>query len=159
MKNKRESTISSLQLLYNRREEYRKETFNCSKIALDILRTYSNLKDNDVLTGFNDFDNQFRGFNFGELVIVGGRPGMGKTAFLISLAFNISTNLPILYFSYDRSTSQMIMRMLLMLSGVKELSVFDKKMQIDQHLKILPAFDELQKYNIHINSNYKYPSD
>ncbi len=159
MKNKRDNTLSSIQLLYNRREEYKKETLNCSKIALDILRTYSNLKDNDILTGYDDFDNQFRGFNFGELVIVGGRPAMGKTAFLINLAFNISTSYPILYFSQDMSTAPLIMRMLLMLSGVEEMSIFNENIEIDQHLKILPAFEELQKYNIHINSNYKITLD
>ena len=43
-----------------------------------------------IKTGFNAFDENFAGFTLGELIIIGARPGMGKTQLLINLCLNIS---------------------------------------------------------------------
>lgn len=65
-------------------------------------------------TGFIDLDHMTSGLQSGDLIIVAGRPSMGKTAFAINIAENVAleSNLPIAVFSMEMGASQLVMRML-----------------------------------------------
>jgi len=74
-------------------------------------------------TGFTDFDMQTSGLQPADLVIVAGRPSMGKTTFAMNLAENaaIKSKLPVAVFSMEMPADALAMRMLSSLG------------QIDQH--------------------------
>jgi len=42
-----------------------------------------------VPSGFKDIDDLTTGFQKGDLIIIGGRPGMGKTAFCLNIAQHV----------------------------------------------------------------------
>jgi replicative DNA helicase len=65
-------------------------------------------------TGFTDLDRMTSGLQPGDLVIVAGRPSMGKTAFSINIAENVAidSNLPVAIFSMEMGAAQLAMRML-----------------------------------------------
>ena len=65
-------------------------------------------------TGFLDFDDQTTGLQAGDLVIVAGRPGMGKTTWAIQVAENIATRQkkPVAIFSQEMPSEQLGMRSL-----------------------------------------------
>lgn len=67
-----------------------------------------------VSTGFADLDKLTSGLQAGDLIIVAGRPSMGKTAFSINIAENIALNshLPVAVFSMEMGGAQLVMRML-----------------------------------------------
>ncbi|MDK4680743.1 replicative DNA helicase [Kingella negevensis] len=67
-----------------------------------------------VSTGFIDLDKMTSGLQAGDLIIVAGRPSMGKTAFSINIAENIAINdkLPVAVFSMEMGAAQLVMRML-----------------------------------------------
>ncbi|MEA2021485.1 MAG: replicative DNA helicase [Candidatus Caldatribacteriota bacterium] len=67
-----------------------------------------------IPSGFVEFDDITTGFQPSELIIVAGRPGMGKTAFCMNIAQNaaISRNTPVAIFSLEMSKSQLVQRML-----------------------------------------------
>ena len=67
-----------------------------------------------IPTGFYDLDAMTSGFNRGDLVIIAGRPAMGKSAFAAQIGFNVALlqNLPVVLFSLEMSKSQLGMRML-----------------------------------------------
>ncbi len=67
-----------------------------------------------VSTGFVDLDRLTSGFQGGDLIIVAGRPSMGKTAFALNVALNaaIRHKIPVAVFSLEMSTIQLVMRML-----------------------------------------------
>ncbi|MEE2876402.1 MAG: replicative DNA helicase [Candidatus Neomarinimicrobiota bacterium] len=67
-----------------------------------------------VPTGLTDLDEITSGFQEGELIIVAGRPSMGKTALALTLARNaaIEHKIPIGIFSLEMSNSQLAMRLL-----------------------------------------------
>ncbi|MGO9015511.1 MAG: replicative DNA helicase [Dissulfurispiraceae bacterium] len=67
-----------------------------------------------VPSGFKDLDELTAGFQPGELIIIGGRPGMGKTAFALNVAqhVGIEMNEPVAVFSLEMSKEQLAMRML-----------------------------------------------
>src|SRR5574339_798424 len=69
-----------------------------------------------VPTGFNDLDSKTAGLQPGDLIIVAGRPSMGKTAFALNIAEHValhpSVRLPVGIFSMEMSSSQLARRML-----------------------------------------------
>lgn len=72
-------------------------------------KKYSGLK-----SGFKDLDNLTQGWQNGELIIISGRPSMGKTAFMISMIINMSveSKIPIGVFSLETTANQFIIKML-----------------------------------------------
>jgi replicative DNA helicase len=67
-----------------------------------------------VPTGFVDLDRMTSGLQPGDLIIVAGRPSMGKTAFSINIGENVAidSGLPVAVFSMEMGGTQLAMRML-----------------------------------------------
>jgi replicative DNA helicase len=64
--------------------------------------------------GFYDLDAMTQGFQRSDLVILAGRPAMGKTAFAMNLARNVAAfhKLPVAIYSLEMSKEQLVQRML-----------------------------------------------
>ena len=73
-----------------------------------------------VPSGFAKLDNLTSGWQPSDLVIIAARPGMGKTAFVMSMAKNISIDfgLPVAIFSLEMSSVQLITRMISSETGI-----------------------------------------
>jgi replicative DNA helicase len=67
-----------------------------------------------VPTGFADLDRMTSGLQAGDLIIVAGRPSMGKTAFSINIGENVAidSGLPVAVFSMEMGGAQLAMRMI-----------------------------------------------
>ncbi|MCL4492932.1 MAG: replicative DNA helicase [Nitrospirae bacterium] len=65
-------------------------------------------------SGFKDLDELTSGFQPGDLIIIGGRPGMGKTAFALNIAqhLGVEQKEPVAIFSLEMSKEQLALRML-----------------------------------------------
>lgn len=75
-----------------------------------------------LTTGFTELDEMTTGFHPGDLVIVAGRPGRGKSAFALAIALHNatkSTPVPSVVFSLEMGRSSMAMRMLAADAGVE----------------------------------------
>ncbi len=73
-----------------------------------------------IPSGFKDLDELTSGFQPGDLIIIGGRPGMGKTAFSLNIAQHVGVDLgePVAFFSLEMSKEQIAMRLLSSLAMV-----------------------------------------
>lgn len=73
-------------------------------------------------SGFYDLDSLTQGFQKSDLIIVAGRPSMGKTALSLNIAINIIKNskLPILFFSLEMSKEQIMYRLLAMETNIAQ---------------------------------------
>lgn len=73
-----------------------------------------------ISSGFKDLDELTAGFQPGDLIIIGGRPGMGKTAFSLNIAQHVGIELgePVAFFSLEMSKEQVAMRLLSSLAMV-----------------------------------------
>ncbi|NCS65308.1 MAG: replicative DNA helicase [Hydrogenophilales bacterium CG_4_8_14_3_um_filter_62_83] len=67
-----------------------------------------------IATGFADLDSKTSGLQPGDLIVVAGRPSMGKTALSLNIAENVAldANLPVAVFSMEMGATQLVMRML-----------------------------------------------
>jgi replicative DNA helicase len=90
-------------------------------LLLDVVTRIDELYNRDdpsevtgTATGFSDLDTKTSGLQPGDLIIVAGRPSMGKTAFSINIAENVAldSNRSVAVFSMEMGASQLVMRML-----------------------------------------------
>lgn len=67
-----------------------------------------------IPTGFNELDEVLGGLHPSDLIIIAGRPSMGKTSFALSMAMNMATEqkLPVAIFSLEMSKQQLVQRLL-----------------------------------------------
>lgn len=78
-----------------------------------------------VSTGFTDIDGITSGLQKSDLIIVAGRPSMGKTSFAMNIAENIviSAELPVLIFSLEMPADSLILRMLSSLGRIDQSKI------------------------------------
>jgi replicative DNA helicase len=82
---------------------------------IDLLYHKDNPSDiTGVPTGYNDLDQKTSGLQPGDLIIIAGRPSMGKTALALNMAEHVAVEnkLPVAVFSMEMSGTQLAMRML-----------------------------------------------
>ena len=75
-----------------------------------------------LASGFYDLDSLTQGFQKSDLIILAGRPSMGKTAFVLNIGENIikKYKVPILFFSLEMSKEQLIYRLLANETGISQ---------------------------------------
>ncbi len=75
-----------------------------------------------ISSGFSEFDKLTAGLQAGDLVIVAGRPSMGKTTFAVNVAENaaIGANVPTAIFSMEMPAQQLAIRMISSLGRVDQ---------------------------------------
>ena len=105
-----------------------------------------------IPTGFKHFDKDFNGFGEGELVVIGGRPGMGKTMLMVSLALNISENHKVCFYNYDLSEQNLLSRFISALSDIPVQDIISYQRNDANDRKLFKASEKIQHLQILMNS-------
>ncbi len=116
-------------------------------------------KSEDVIglkTGLSDFDKKIGGLHKSDLIIIAGRPSMGKTAFATNIASNISKEFKnqkknVLFFSLEMSSEQLATRLLGELSEISSENIRTGNLSKKDFSKILSSSDNLKKLNLFID--------
>lgn len=114
------------QSIFDIAEDQVKEGFQSLKdVVTDSFKKLESVAEFDgfvtgVPTGFNDFDRLTAGLQPADLIIIAGRPSMGKTALALNIGYNASagTKKGVAIFSLEMSKSQLGLRLLGFDSGV-----------------------------------------
>jgi len=106
-------------------------------------------------TGFTDLDRMTSGLQPGDLVIVAGRPSMGKTAFAINVAENVAmdSKLPVAIFSMEMGATQLAMRMLGSVGKLNQQDLRTGRLQDDDWGRLTHALGKLNDAPIHIDES------
>lgn len=106
-------------------------------------------------SGFKDLDELTSGFQRGDLIIIGGRPGMGKTAFALNIAQHVAVNVKetIAMFSLEMSKEQLAIRMLCSESMVNSSNVRKGYISRDEWPKLINAAGKLAGAPIFIDDS------
>ena len=106
-----------------------------------------------VPSGFSDLDSKTTGFQNGDLVIIAGRPGMGKTSFALNMMRNaaIDGNKTIGFFSLEMANNQLAMRLLCAEARVDSNLVRSGTLPKSQYRNLSLAVGPLSKANIHLD--------
>ncbi len=109
-----------------------------------------------VTTGFNDLNKKTAGLQGSDLIIVAARPSMGKTTFAMNLCENaaMAQDKPVLIFSLEMPSEQLMMRMLASLSRVDQTKIRTGQLDDEDWARISATMGVLmEKKNIYIDDS------
>ncbi len=117
----------------------------------------ANAKRRVVFTNYYSLDEMTTGFHPGELIIIAGRPGMGKSSLLLSMAVNIARSQdapPIAFYSLEMSREQCTSNMLCGLAKVP-VEVLRKRRGISREYRdvLMESADLLSEYPIMVDDS------
>lgn len=104
-------------------------------------------------TGFSDFDDRTSGLQPADLIIVAGRPSMGKTTFAMNIAENvaISSGEPVAIFSMEMPGEALTMRMISSLGRINQQAVRSGKLEDDDWPRVTSAVQILSQAKMYID--------
>jgi replicative DNA helicase len=108
-----------------------------------------------VPTGFADMDMKLSGLQPSDLIILAGRPSMGKTAFALNIAQNAAVKFhkTVGIFSLEMSKEQLVDRMFASMLGVDSWKLQRGKLDDSDFQNMGPIMDEMNKANIFIDDS------
>jgi replicative DNA helicase len=125
-------TIKTIEKLYNRKEQI-----------------------TGVPTGFSGLDNMTSGLQGGDLIIIAGRPSMGKTAFCLNLveyaAMHASEPVPAVIFSLEMSKEQLVQRLLCSVARIDATRVRNGKLAQSEFPTLVNAAGIIAEAPIYID--------
>ena len=106
-----------------------------------------------VPTGYVDLDRKTAGLQPGDLIIVAGRPSMGKTALALNMAEHVAIDngLPVAVFSMEMSGPQLAMRMLGSVGRLDQHKLRTGRLSDDDWHRLTTAVGRLHDAPIHID--------
>ncbi len=122
-----------------------------------------------VASGLKDLDNKLGGLHKSDLIIIAGRPSMGKTALGTNIAFNVAKNFKekidefgnkklidggkVAFFSLEMSSEQLATRILAEQTKISGDKMRKAELSKDDFKKIAKATSELEEINLYIDDN------
>ncbi|MBI5359065.1 MAG: replicative DNA helicase [Planctomycetes bacterium] len=159
-----ESTADSEQLLDTAEklifEVTKRRTVTASISIKDILRSaFDKLTSEDrfvsgIETGLTDLDNQTGGLHPSQLVIIAGRPSMGKTSFALKIIHHAAVHMqkPVLFFSFEMDCEMIALNMVCSEAKISSFNVrkgtYDKN---EGHSRLLNAAAKMSEAPIYID--------
>lgn len=106
-----------------------------------------------ISTGFADLDKMTSGMQAGDLIIVAGRPSMGKTTFAMNIAENVAigSGLPVAVFSMEMPGDALVMRMISSLGRIDQHRVRTGKLETDEWPRVTSAINILSQTKLYID--------
>jgi replicative DNA helicase len=125
------------------------------KEAVELLaQRYANRGQlNGLTTGFKDLDDLTSGMQRQDLVIVAGRPSMGKTAFALNIAEAVAMRAkqPVLVFSMEMSASQLAFRLISSMGRINQKDLRSGELAEEEWPRVSQAASLLSESKIFID--------
>ena len=106
-----------------------------------------------VSTGFKDLDNLTSGLQKSDLILVAARPSMGKTAFTLNIAQNVSmkSKKNVAFFSLEMSKTQLVARVLAAVAGINSGRIRNGQLSQEDWGKAINALNDLAEAPLYID--------
>ena len=147
------------QVLFNVSQDVQKGKFQeIAPILHKVLDTWGNRKSGSltgVASGFYDLDNLLSGFQKSDLIILAGRPSMGKTALALNFARNCSVDgdVKVGFFSLEMSSQQLVERLITSESKIDSHLVRTGKLPKHEWKKLSESANVLSESSIYIDDS------
>lgn len=146
--------------LFNLTYEIKKQKiFNSAELLTNIFfelkEKFLNPKLPGLASGFSNLDLLTQGFQKSDLIIIAGRPSMGKTAFSLNITLNVIKNLrlPVLFFSLEMSKEQIMYRLLAMETNINQTRLKTGKLYQNDWLKLNKIIKIISKLPLFIDDS------
>ena len=106
-------------------------------------------------SGFSSLDELTQGFQKSDLIILAGRPSMGKTALSLNIVLNIlkMTQFPLVFFSLEMSREQIMYRLLSLETNINQVCLKNGKLLQDDWIKLNKTIKILSKLPLFLEDN------
>ena len=106
-----------------------------------------------IPTGYHDFDDMTSGLQPADLIVIAGRPSMGKTTLAMNIAENIAikTHFPVLIFSMEMPGDAIVMRLLSSLCRIDQLRIRTGKLTDEDWPRISSTVSMLSEAPLYID--------
>ena len=125
------------------------------KEAIQILQKASQNKGEltGIPTGYRKLDEMTAGWQSSDLIILAGRPAMGKTAFALSLAKNISVdyNTPVAFFSLEMNNVQLVNRLISNVCEIEGRKILNGQLEDEEWKRLDANVGKLQNAPIYVD--------
>jgi replicative DNA helicase len=127
-----------------------------------VASTYQDIQDRHdqlippgLTSDFSDLDGMTGGFQRSDLIIIAGRPSMGKTAISLNIAYNMAKlhQLPVLVFSLEMSKDQLVQRLIASEAGVDSNRLRAGRISPNEWDAVYKAVDRISELPIFIDDN------
>jgi len=157
-----ESILTELEeKFFNLTNEIKKQKLSSSaelvnNIFFELKTKSLNPKLSGVTSGFYELDSLTQGFQKSDLIILAGRPSMGKTALSLNIASNVIKNskLPVLFFSLEMSKEQIMYRLLSMETNINQMRLKSGKLYKNDWIKLSKIIKIISKFPLFIDDTF-----
>ena len=106
-----------------------------------------------IPSGLGELDRIITGLNKSDLIILGARPGMGKTSFALNVARNVAVNAgkTVCFFSLEMARDQLAQRMLSSEAGIPSSKLRTGELDADEWTRLAQAGNTLSKTQIYFD--------
>lgn len=106
-----------------------------------------------ISTGYSDLDHKTAGLQPSDLIIIAGRPSMGKTAFSMNIVENVAigSQLPVAVFSLEMPSEQLAMRLISSLGRIEQQKVRTGRLDDDDWPRLTMAINMLADAKLFID--------
>jgi len=121
--------------------------------SLDRLYQNKNIL-SGITTGFKDFNDITSGLQPSDLIIIAGRPGMGKTAFALNVALNAAysdDNKSVAFFTLEMSSQQLVQRLLSATAQIESAKLRSGHFTMEDWQKLSSVGGELSNINFFLD--------
>jgi len=134
-------TLSSAQLL--------------NRMFSELKEKFLNPKLPGLSSGFKNLDRLTQGFQKSDLIILAGRPSVGKTALSLTLALNIIRNsrLPVIFFSLEMSKEQIMYRILSLETTITQIKLKNGQLEQNDWIKLTKIIKIIAKLPFFIDES------
>ena len=129
------------------------QSTSISTLAEELVQNITNqgVNKNNIPSGFQFLDEEFGGLTLGDLVVIGGRPAMGKTLFAVNLIATLSNTIPVLYFSFDITPATLAARIISFKTKIPVDKILSNQLiKADQEL-IREESKKLENNKLHVS--------
>ncbi len=125
------------------------------KKSFKKIETIRGDKITGISTGFTDFDDLTSGLQPSDLIIIAGRPSMGKTAFALNIAYNaaLEEKIGVAVFSLEMSMLQLGIRLLGADAMIDAWKLRKGALQDDDYLRLTDSANRLSELSLYIDDS------
>ena len=131
------------------------------KFLLDLERIYKGEPDlSTISTGFKPIDESIRGFRNSELIIIGGRPAMGKSTIGMNIAYNMAVaKKKVVFFSLEMAKKELHYRLVKLVTGFESFhnisqAQFEKCINVSKRIEENLSLEIYDKADITVEGIY-----
>jgi len=127
-------------------------------LVVQLLDRVQEMADNPnditgVPTGFIDLDKYTSGLQAGDLVIIAGRPSMGKSSLAVNIAEHVALHegLPVAVFSMEMGASQLAIRIVGSIGRIDQTHLRSGRLTDEEWPRLTEAIEKLRSVSLHID--------